>query len=75
MLEYTGYAKRLALSQEMAAPIVFLNSQSASYISGDLMIVDYGSTIETTAKIKENPVTFTFDMIMQQMLQSIQDNK
>lgn len=70
LLEYTGYAKRLALSQEMAAPIVFLNSQCASYVSGELMIVDYGSTIETTAQIKENPSTFTFDMIMQQMLQA-----
>lgn len=73
LLEYTGYAKRLALSKEMAGPIVFLNSEAASYVSGELMIVDYGSTIEATAKIKENPATFTFDMIMQQMLQAIKE--
>ena len=72
LLEYTGYAKRLALSEEMAGPIVYLNSDLASYVSGELMIVDYGSTIEATAKIKENPATFTFDMIMQQMLAAIQ---
>lgn len=73
LLEYTGYAKRLALSKEMARPIVFLNSEAASYVSDELMIVDYGSTIEATAKIKENPVTFTFDIIMQQMLQAIKE--
>ena len=75
LLEYIGYAKRLASSEEMAGPIVFLNSNLASYVSGECMIVDYGSTIEATAKIKENPATFTFDMIMQQMLASIQKDQ
>lgn len=53
LLKHCGYANRLAKSEEMAKPIVFLNSDMASYISGELMIVDYGSTIEETAQIKE----------------------
>lgn len=53
LLKHCGYAHRLAKSEEMAKPIVFLNSDMASYISGELMIVDYGSTIEETAQIKE----------------------
>lgn len=53
LLKHCGYAHRLAKSEEMAKPIVFLNSVMASYISGELMIVDYGSTIEETAQIKE----------------------
>ncbi len=53
LLKHCGYAHRLAKSKEMAKPIVFLNSDMASYISGELMIVDYGSTIEETAQIKE----------------------
>ena len=52
-MKHCGYAHRLAKSEEMAKPIVFLNSVMASYISGELMIVDYGSTIEETAQIKE----------------------
>ena len=43
LLKHCGYAHRLAQSQEMGKPIVFLNSDMASYISGELMIVDYGS--------------------------------
>lgn len=53
LLKHCGYAHRLAKSEEMGKPIVFLNSDMASYISGELMIVDYGSTIEETAQIKE----------------------
>jgi len=53
LLKHCGYAHRLAKSEEMAKPIVFLNSDMASYISGELMIVYYVSTIEETAQIKE----------------------
>lgn len=42
LLSHTGYAERLATSEEMAAPIVFLNSGMASYISGERLVVDYG---------------------------------
>lgn len=69
LLKYTGYAQRLATSEEMAKPIVFLNSDMASYTSGELMIVDYGTSIESKAKIKQNIAGFTFDMIMKKMEQ------
>ena len=44
LLSHTGYAQRLALPREMAEPIVFINSDMASYISGERLIVDYGCT-------------------------------
>ena len=68
LLKYTGYAKRLAKSEEMAAPIVFLNSDMASYTSGELMIVDFGSSIEVAAELKPNPTAFTFEMLVAKML-------
>ena len=68
LLKYTGYAGRLARSEEMAAPIVFINSNMASYVSGDLLIADYGSSIEITAGIKENPSAFTFEQIVQRLM-------
>ena len=65
LLKYTGYAGRLALSKEMAEPIVFINSDMASYLSGERLIVDYGSCSEITAGIKEDPNgNATFDKIM-----------
>lgn len=67
LLKYTGYAHRLALPEEMAAPIVFLNSRMASYISGELMVVDFGISIEVAAGIKQNPTELTFEMIVQKM--------
>lgn len=67
LLKYTGYAQRLALPKEMAAPIVFLNSSMASYISGELMVVDFGISIEVEAGIKPDPTGFTFEMIVQKM--------
>ena len=41
MIKYAGCAGRLASSEEMGWPIVFLNSEMASFISGFEMIVDY----------------------------------
>lgn len=41
MIKYAGCAGRLASSEEMGWPIVFLNSDMASFISGFEMIVDY----------------------------------
>ena len=40
----------LAYSKEMAGPIVFLNSEMATYASGVLMEVDYGNTVEEKSK-------------------------
>lgn len=65
LLKHCGYAHRLAKSQEMGEPIVFLNSDMASYISGELMIVDYGSTIEETAQIKEAATTIDLSAILE----------
>lgn len=39
----TGLAHRMAEPQEMAAPLVFLNSDLASYITGNAIIGDYGT--------------------------------
>ena len=60
LLSHTGYAHRLALSREMAEPIVFINSDMASYISGERLIVDYGCTAEEVAGIK--PVGTPIDL-------------
>lgn len=65
LLKHCGYAHRLAQSQEMGKPIVFLNSDMASYISGELMIVDYGSTIEETAQIKEAAATIDLSALLE----------
>lgn len=71
LLSHCGYAGRLAESEEMAGPIVFLNSQLASYASGVLMEVDYGNTAEEKAGIKaiEQPVSLEgiLQMLKQQM--------
>lgn len=61
LLSHTGYAKRLAESREMAEPIVFLGSAMASYISGELLRVDYACSAEENAGIKEpaQPIDLT----------------
>lgn len=45
VLSHTGYAKRLVNSKEMAESIVFLNSEMASYISGDLPRTDWACSV------------------------------
>ena len=67
LLAFTGHAHRLAASEEMAMPIVFQCSDMASYLSGDLMVVDYGSSLEVEAGIRPNAMAFTFDMILEKM--------
>lgn len=71
LLSHCGYAGRLAESEEMAAPIVFLNSQMASYASGVLMEVDYGNTAEEKAGIRkieqEISLTAILTMLKQKM--------
>jgi NAD(P)-dependent dehydrogenase (short-subunit alcohol dehydrogenase family) len=37
-----GYADRFAEAREMAEPMVFLNSDLASFISGQILSVDFG---------------------------------
>ena len=58
---------KLTGSEEMAMPIVFQCSDMASYLSGDLMVVDYGSSLEVEAGIRPNAMAFTFDMILEKM--------
>ena len=41
LVQYTGFAQRLAAPEEMAGPLVFLGSGMASYISGVHLVVDY----------------------------------
>lgn len=57
-LESTGFAGRLAESHEMAQPIVFLNSNMASYISGVLLDVDFGLNILPIAGLAEDKLAF-----------------
>lgn len=56
LLKSTGQAGRLADSKEMAAPLIFLNSDMASYISGVLLNVDYGQDIQIVAGFKEDNI-------------------
>lgn len=52
MIEYgTGLAHRLAEPSEMAAPMVFLNSDMASFLDGVLMSADYGMKVRIDAGI------------------------
>lgn len=52
LMANNGYADRLAKSEDMAKPIVFLNSDMASYVSGVLLSVDFGGHIEEVAGIR-----------------------
>jgi NAD(P)-dependent dehydrogenase (short-subunit alcohol dehydrogenase family) len=64
LLKYTGFAGRLANSSEMGEPIVFLNSNMASYISGALLAVDYGSAGLVQAGLQKDAMGgATFDMV------------
>lgn len=68
LMQHNGYAKSLATSEQMAQPVVFLNSDMASYISGELLIVDYAQTAEEVAKIKEVGTVISLEAIQKQML-------
>lgn len=51
LISNNGDAGRLACPEEMAAPTVFLSSNMASFISGELLNVDFGYTKEQVAGI------------------------
>lgn len=53
---YTGYAGRYATPEEMAWPLLFLNSDLASYISGALLPADFGAGTEILAGLRNSPV-------------------
>lgn len=71
LTKHNGYSNRLARPEEMAAPVVFLNSAMASDVSGELMIVDYGYTIERTAGIVQEP-PIEFSAILEQIAKAAQ---
>lgn len=52
LLASAGHAHRLAVPEEMGEPVVFLNSNMTHFISGELLVVDYGSVIEEQAGLK-----------------------
>lgn len=54
LLAETGVAKRLATSEEMAMPIVFLNSDMSSYISGVDLCVDSADSCLKILKLKKD---------------------
>lgn len=51
LLSHTGAAKRLATPEEIAEPLVFLNSAMAKFISGVTLIVDYACTSMVTVGV------------------------
>jgi NAD(P)-dependent dehydrogenase (short-subunit alcohol dehydrogenase family) len=54
LIKQAGVAGRLAESREMAEPLVFINSDMASFITGYGLIVDYGDETLKTLKLKKN---------------------
>ena len=50
----TGTAKRLAKPEEMAYPLVFLNSDMASFITGLPLIVDAGTNAMVSLNLKKD---------------------
>lgn len=53
---YCGHAGRAATAEEMAKPLIFLNSDMASYVSGSFIFADYGASGEIMAGLRNNPV-------------------
>ena len=54
LIAQAGLAGRLATPEEMAGPMVFLNSDMASFISGLDMVVDYTDTCLKVLGLKKN---------------------
>lgn len=54
LIAQAGLAGRLATPEEMAYPMVFLNSEMASFISGLDMVVDYTDTCLKVLGLKKN---------------------
>ncbi len=67
MMIFAGYSGRIADPTEVAWPMLFLNSPLASYVSGAVLFIDYGTTIEIEAGIKPSEFSATFEDIFQHM--------
>lgn len=63
MVGTTGFAGRLAESKEMAEPLVFLNSDMASFISGVLLDIDYAQNIQIISGMKDKPVHYSMTIL------------
>lgn len=68
LLNSAGHAHRLAESAEMGEPVVFLNSNMARFVSGALLVADYGAVIEEQAGLKPETL-ITMDQIVARMKQ------
>jgi NAD(P)-dependent dehydrogenase (short-subunit alcohol dehydrogenase family) len=54
LVKQTGLAARLAEPREMAEPLVFLNSDMASFLTGTRLLVDYGDETLKILKMKKD---------------------
>lgn len=54
LIAETGVANRLATPEEMALPLIFLNSDMAGFISGHPLIVDYANEALINIKLKKD---------------------
>lgn len=57
LIQGAGYAGRVGQPEEMAGPLVFLCSAMASFVSGVIMPVDYGNSVEVTAQLRDHRAT------------------
>lgn len=55
LVSHAGAAKRLSTPEEIAKPLVFLNSDMARFISGEMMVIDYASTAMKTLGVVKDP--------------------
>lgn len=69
MIKFAGLAGRLATSDELGGPIVFLNSGLASFISGEELIVDFCDNAMKKLGVKPemcgSPALLTEEMLKQ----------
>ena len=77
LLAETGVAHRLAESEEMAGPIVFLNSVMASFVSGVDLCVDYADNSLKTLGLKNDreKVPATNKFILKMAKKMMEKNK
>lgn len=54
LLKENGAVGRLATSEEMADPIIFMNSEMARFVSGQLLIVDAGNNSQIVLGYKKS---------------------
>lgn len=65
-MAFAGYSGRIAAPEEMAYPLLYLNSKYASYISGAIVFADYGINAEVEAGLRPNYIGGTLEEILRQ---------